>query len=702
MLRAISSFSSGRRTKWFVLVAWLILVAVFGPLQPKLQESTVNESEEFLPKSAESTKAFAMLKDRFPEGRDIPAILVFARQDGLTRADRKRIAALAARLSRPDALINAEPALVPFTKNGDLVSSAKTKGQFSKDGTTATVLIPMSPPDSDPLMENVDRIREVIDAGGDGLEAHVTGPAGFLTDTIEIFESVDGTLLRVTISLVLILLLLVYRSPVVALVPLFVVGVSYAVASGIVYLLVNGGAFEVNGQTTALLIVLMFGAGTDYALLIVNRYREELRKRADKHDAMAYATRRTAPAILSAGGTVVAAMLVLTVADVKSTESMGPVLALGVAIMVLAGLTLLPALLAILGRKSFWPVVPSQGSTPKRPFGIWRRIGHLVHDRPYVAMLVTIAVLGAGAFGNLIDKADTGFGQGFLKATDSKDGENLLNRALPKGEAATNYVLVDRSKSRVVSKALTENEAVVSVRKRSVSKDGKMERLLITLKGDPFDNTTEAQIPRLRSVAENAADGKTALVAGTTASNYDTNRAIKDDANLIVPGIIIVVFLILMLLLRAIVAPLYLVGTVVLSFAFTLGVSILLFTQVFGMSGTDPGLATFAFIFLVALGVDYNIFLISRVREESEKLGTKDGVIKALETTGGVITSAGLILAGTFSAMMILPLESLFQLGFTVALGVLVDTFIVRTILVPSIAFKLGRWNWWPSKQAAN
>ncbi len=699
MLKRISAISSGRRTKWFVLAVWLALAIVFGPLQPKLQESTVNESEEFLPKSAESTRAFAMLKSSFPEGRDIPAILVFARRDGLTKADRMKIADLAARLSKPDALIDAEPALVPFTKKGDLVSSAKTKGQFSKDGTTATVLIPMSPPDSDPLMENVDRIRDVIDAGGDGLEAHVTGPAGFLTDTVEIFESVDGTLLIATITLVLTLLLLVYRSPVVAFVPLFVVGSSYAVASGIVYLLVNSGAFDVNGQTTAILIVLMFGAGTDYALLIVNRYREELRRHADKHDAMAHATERTAPAILSAGGTVIAAMLVLTVADVKSTESMGPVLALGVTIMVLAGLTLLPALLAILGRKSFWPAVPREGSEPKRPFGIWRRIGHLVHDRPYVAMLLTIAVLGAGTFGNLIDKADIGFGQGFLKATDSEDGEKLVNKALPKGEAATNYVLVERTESRAVSKALAGDKAVVSVRKRSVSKDGKLERLLITLKGDPFDNQTDAQIPRLRRVAEAAAGGKTVLVAGTTAVNYDTNKAIAEDANLIVPGIILVVFLILVLLLRAIVAPLYLVATVILSFAFTLGVSILLFTQVFGMSGTDPGLATFAFIFLVALGVDYNIFLISRVREESEILGTKEGVIKALETTGGVITSAGLILAGTFSAMMILPLESLFQLGFTVALGVLVDTFIVRTILVPSIAFKLGKWNWWPSKQ---
>ncbi len=699
MLKRISALSSGRRTKWFVLVAWLILAVVFGSLWPKLQESTVNEPQEFLPKSAESTRAFAMLKNRFPEGRDIPAILVFARRDGLRKADRIRIADLAARLSRPDALIDAEPALVPFTKKGDLVSNAKTKGQFSKDGTTATVLIPMSPPDSDPLIENVDRIREVIDAGSDGLEAHVTGPAGFLTDTVKIFESVDGTLLRVTITLVLLLLLIVYRSPVVALVPLLVVGISYAVASGIVYLLVNGGAFEVNGQTTALLIVLMFGAGTDYALLIVNRYREELRRYSDKHDAMAHATERTAPAILSAGGTVVAAMLVLTVADVKSTESMGPVLALGVAIMLLAGLTLLPALLAILGRKSFWPAVPRKGSAPRRPFGVWRRIGHLVHDRPYVAMLTTIAVLGAGAFGTLIDKTDISFGQGFLKATDSEDGEKLLNRALPKGEAATNYVLVDRDKTGTVSKTLVDDEAVIAVRKRSVSKDGQLERLLITLKGDPFSNVTEDQIPRLRSVAEKVAAGKTALVAGTTAANYDTNKAIADDANLIVPGIIVVVFLILVLLLRAVVAPLYLVATVILSFAFTLGVSILLFTQVFGMSGTDPGLATFAFIFLVALGVDYNIFLISRVREESEKLGTKDGVIKALETTGGVITSAGLILAGTFSAMMILPLQSLFQLGFTVALGVLVDTFIVRTILVPSIAFKLGKWNWWPSKQ---
>jgi putative drug exporter of the RND superfamily len=454
---------------------------------------------------------------------------------------------------------------------------------------------------------------------------------------------------------------------------------------------------EVNGQTTSLLIVLMFGAGTDYCLLIVARYREELRAVGDKHEAMARATERTGPAILSAGGTVVAAMLVLLLADFKATQTMGPVLALGVAIMLLAGLTFLPALLSILGRRAFWPIVPRQGSTQSAPLGIWRRIGHFVHDRPVFALLLSLLVLVAGSLGNLKDRGVIDFGEGFRSDPESVEGQALIEQRLSGGQTAATNVLVESADVEPVSAALREVEGVDAVAATGSSSDGELVRVDATLSYDPFSDEANDLVPGLRSAAREAAGG-TALVGGLTAENYDTSETLRSDARVIVPLVLLLIFLILCVLLRALVAPLYLVATVVLSYAFAIGATTLIFTELFNQPDSDPGLPTFAFIFLVALGIDYNIFLISRIREEAAYQPTNEAVITGLERTGGVITSAGLILAGTFCALMTLPLETLLQIGFTVAFGLLVDTFLIRTIVVPSIAFQLGERNWWPSR----
>ncbi len=709
MLRRISSFSSGRKSKWVALAIWIVAVGIFGQFSAKLERVTKNDPEAYLPKTADATRVAELLKQRFPEGRDVPAVVVFASGDGrqLTRAQREQVASEVTTVTKPGTLDEAGRAIVPFRANGDVDPRARDRGLLSEDGSTAVVLIPMSPEDSDGLMENVDRIREQIGADASpaengGLEAHVTGPAGLSVDAIEIFNSIDGTLLIATVSLVLILLLLVYRSPLVALVPLFVVGFAYAIAAGLVYLLLNAVDSTVNSQTTGILIVLMFGAGTDYCLLIVSRFREELRANEDKHTAMAKATLCTAPAILSAGGTVFAAMLVLLFADLRSTQNLGPALAIGIAVSVAAGLTLLPAVLAMLGRRSFWPRVPRLGSDTRRPAGVWRRVGHLVRDRPVLVMSVSILLLFCGALGNLIDTESLSFGSGFRKTTDSTEGSELLEKKLPAGEVGTGNVIVTRAAAGKVTAALRDAPLVTAVREQSRAKDGELVRLSLVPSVDPFDQDATDMVPKWRAIADRAAAGETVLLGGTSAENYDTNTTIEGDARLIVPAILLLVFLVLTLLLRALVAPLYLVVTVVLSFAFALGVSTLIFTQLMDQQMIEPALSTFAFLFLVALGVDYNIFLISRVREEDAKLGIRDGVISALEKTGGVITSAGLILAGTFMALAILPIESLFQIGITISLGLLVDTFLVRVFLVPAIAFKLGEWNWWPSRRGSS
>jgi RND superfamily putative drug exporter len=735
VLKSISTFATGRRSKFAVVAFWVILGFALSSLQPKLQDATTNENEAFLPESAESTEVNDLIEERFPDGREVDGVVAYENAAGLTAADRERISADAlaiAGLEAPDprapcanpelvgvlAVIDpfsgpvcgagklggAEAAASAGSAAGGARSTAAAAEQappaVSEDGTVALTVVRAGTEESEDIQDNVAALREIVpppDADGD-LHAYVTGVAGIVSDSIEVFESIDVTLLLVTVSLVLFLLLAIYRSPVVAFVPLFVVAIAYLIAAALVYGLVQAGAVEVNGQTTSLLIVLMFGAGTDYCLLIVSRYREELRNCEDKHVAMAHATERTGPAILSAGGTVVAAMLVLALADFKATQTMGPVLALGVAIMLLAGLSLLPALLSILGRRAFWPAIPRYGTEQRAPLGAWRRIGHFVHERPMFALSISVAILLLGSLGNLKDRGIVDFGEGFRDPPESVEGQLLIEERLSGGQTAPTIVLAETGSEQRVAAALRGLEGVDAAVPGAVSEDGGLTRVDVTIAYDPFSDEADDLVPVIRERAEQAAGEQQVLVGGLTAENFDTSETLRSDARLIVPLVLLLIFLILCVLLRALVAPLYLVVTVVLSYAFAIGASTLIFTQIFNQPDSDPGLPTFAFIFLVALGVDYNIFLISRIREEAAYQETKEAVITGLERTGGVITSAGLILAGTFSALMTLPLETLFQIGFTVAFGLLVDTFLIRTIVVPSIAFQLGERNWWPSK----
>jgi RND superfamily putative drug exporter len=709
MLSGISGFATRRRTKWVVVVAWVLIAVALGPLQPKLQEATTNENDEFLPASAESTEVNDLIDERFERGNEAEALILVRREGGLTQVDERVVASEVKDLIDSGELAHVGSPVVPFTAKAEIVAAGSPPGErsgpelVSADGDTALAVVPIFAESGEDIADDVDAIRAEVSPALEerGLDVYVTGAAGFLTDALDAFETIDGTLLSVTVALVLVLLLAIYRSPVIALVPLFVVGVAYAIAAGGVYALVEAGAVTVNGQTTGILIVLLFGAGTDYCLLIVSRYREELRRTEDKHEAMAQATERTAPAILSAGATVFASMLVLMLADFKATQTMGPVLALGIAIMIVAGLTLLPALLSVLGRGAFWPARPAVGSQQRTPVGLWRRIGHLVHDRPLLSGGVVVAILVTGSLGNLADRGALDFGEGFRNDPESVQGQEVLEREFSPGQAAASSLLVAASAQERVVASLERSDAVDSVVPSETSDDGELARLDVALAENPFSDAAADSIPEVRRTAREAAGGETALIGGPTAENHDAAETLSSDGQVIIPLILLVVFLILVALLRAVVAPLYLVATVVLSFGFALGASNLAFEHIFDQPDSDPSLPTFAFIFLVALGVDYNIFLISRIREEAAAVGTKEGVIAGLEKTGGVITSAGLILAGTFSALMALPLEALFQLGFCVALGLLVDTFLVRTILVPAIAFGLGDRNWWPSRSRA-
>ena len=698
-MQTLARIVAGRRSKWIVLLAWVVLAGAFGPFQAKLNSVTQNDSTTFLPADADSTKVLEDLRTRFDNGRTVPALIVYQNPAGLNDQDRAAIQA-------DETAIAELPDLAPI--QSPLTPQAAQMGLLSEDGTTAIMLVPITARTIEQIEPAVKEMRAITQADvPDGLEVYVSGPAGITVDAVEVFGDIDGKLLIGTTVLILVLLLLIYRSPIIAVVPLIVVGVAYAVAGGVVYLIVQGFDLPINGQATGILIILMFGAGTDYCIYLVARYREELRVREDRHDAMQHAVARSGPAILSAGGTVVAAMLVLLFADLSSTRNQGPVLAIGVAITMLAGLTLLPALLTIVGRRSFWPVIPRFGSEDRSRRSVYHRVGEVVTGRPVATVVIVTAVLLVCTLGLLTQPGGLGIGGGFRNDPESIQGQVALSKALPPGELATTQVIVNAPADQLeaatgaVLGALDADTAdVAAVRPSLTATAGDGQLLEVTLTRDPYSDAAAASVPRIREIAAEAASavGATAIVGGPTAQDYDTDRTVSRDAKLIVPLTLLLILIILALLLRAIIAPLYLIATVIVSFFATLGLSYLIFIHVFGSPGVDPGYATFLFLFAVALGVDYNIFLVSRIREEAESAPMRPAVLRALETTGGVITSAGLILAGTFLVLMTLPLEALFQLGFGVALGVLIDTFVVRTLLVPALAVWVGDRSWWPGR----
>ncbi len=703
-MRLLARIVSGRRSKWLVLVAWLVLAAAAAPLGAKLGTVTDDQTESFLPANAESTKVAALQK-QFPGGQTANGLIVYQRDGGLNAADKARILRDARRAKAILPLVG--PPVVPFAPG--------TPTAFvSRDGSVAYTAFSV-PDDNDKLPDWGKALRKAIgstEAGGatstTGLRVYLTGNVGFTTDSAEVFGSIGSTLLIVTALLVLLLLGAIYRSPLIALVPLVVVGVAYTLAQALVYLYAESGA-TVSNNGTSILVVLMFGVGTDYCLLLVARYREELARHEDKHDAMARAVERAGPAILASGLTVALAMLVLLVAETGSIHTLGPVAAIGVLSALLAGLTLLPALLTIAGRRGFWPrrrlIAFAPDAPPPHQSGWWRRIGQLVQERAGLALTVTVALFAIGGLGLLSYQEDYSTTTFFKKPTQAVAGFKALEQAFPAGTLAPSTALVERAGGPVTRADLAavrarlvrikDVAAVVPAGQRTPN--GRIGALAIVLGSDPYQSAALGVVPRMRAAVRGAVPGVTTLIGGGSAIQYDFAQSTARDLKLIVPLALGVIALILALLLEAILAPIVLIATVILSFFGTMGLSLLIIRYVVGDGGVNNQLPTYAFIFLVALGVDYTIFLMSRVREESREHGTKEGMLIALGATGPVITSAGIILAGTFAVLMTLPVTFTFDLGLIVALGILLDTFVVRTIMLPAAVELIGDRIWWPS-----
>jgi RND superfamily putative drug exporter len=680
---AIVSIASGRRTKWAVLVFWLIVVAVLGPLAGKLTGAEKNNASAWLPANAQSTKVLDV-QAKFQSPNIYAAVVVYDRPSGLTSADKAKAAADASR----------------FRGVHNVISGQVTGPILSRDGKAIETIVPVNLGSKgwNGASAAATTLRAIARGNANGLAFHIAGPLGNAADSANAFKGIDGTLLYATLAVVIGLLLITYRSPVLWLLPVISAGVALAASQGLIYLLAAHAGLTVNAQSAGILLVLVFGAGTDYALLLTARYREELRRHEDRHEAMAVALRRAGPAIIASAGTVIVSLLTLTIAELNSTASLGPVLAIGVVVALLAMMTLLPALLVICGRWLFWPVKPGYGTEEPATTGFWARVGRRIAIRPRAVWVLTAVILAAMAIGLTGLKAGgLTTAQGFRHTPDSVTGQTVIDRHFPAGAGQPVVVIGNQAHAAQLASALRATPGITGVT-GPVSRAGHA-YLTGTLTTAPDSQAAYNTIDRVRTAVA-AVPGADALVGGNTAINLDVRNASAHDRLVIIPVILAVVFLILALLLRALIAPVMLIATVVLSFAAALGVSSLMFNHVFGFGGADTSFPLFVFVFLVALGIDYNIFLMSRVREEAGKHGPRHGALTGLAATGGVITSAGAVLAGTFAALATLPVTFLAELGFAVAFGVLLDTIIVRSVLVTALNLDLGRWVWWPSKLA--
>jgi RND superfamily putative drug exporter len=711
MIARLAAAVTGPRGRWVTIAVWLA-VGVAGYVgRSHIGSVAAAGQSSFLPKGAESVQALEQLSGASSTAKsgkaggqstheEVPAVIVFDREDGgrLTADDLNAIGRLGIGLDRIG-VTGATPIIDPFSARtghslGEVADYAHGVGPISRDHKAALLVLAINAADRGAIGNGVSRMREYLgEHAVPGLSAYVTGPAGIAADLDQVADEAGQTLLIATLGLVLILLLLVYRAPLLALLPLIAVGAAYMVAIGIAYLLIKAGWIVVNSEGTFLLLVLVFGAGTDYSLLLVHRYREELQRGRPAAEALPVALRETAPAIAASGGTVIAAMLVLLVADLQSTHWLGPILAIGIAVMVTSAFTLLPALLAALGERAFWPA----GGAARREDGErWESVAGLVRRRSRATIGVVVLGLLVLALGNLSHHGTIGFGQGETGSSNSGEGTKVLNEHFPPGLGSPLTAVVPAAEAAKVTQGM---EGLASVRLAiPVPPTDGLENavVVVIMAGNPYSGEAAEEVENVRERLHALSPG--ALLGGLPAENRDVEQTNGRDTRLIVPLVLLVVGLILMAVLRAVAAPLYLIVTVVLSFGATLGLSTFAFSRI-GGEGITFDLTLLAFLFLVSLGVDYNIFLMTRVREEAVRHGTQEGTLRALVATGGVVTGAGLILAGTFATLTLLPLEELIQIGATVAVGVLLDTFVVRALLIPALTYRLGKRAWWPSRE---
>jgi len=708
----------GRKALWIAIVSilvWLSIGGFAGGAFSKISTVQENDNSAFLPDSAESTIAGEVLvKFSSQDDQLFPALLLLLGDlNPATNAQAfERVNQYSATLLSKTLPATGKPLSTYFARGVPLTPIPSADGKAILINAQLDFAVADANIDGEPIFPKIiEFIREDMEKefSSAGITTHVTGPAGLFADLFEAFGSIDTRLLQTTLIVVAIILIVVYRSPVLWILPLFTAASALGIATMIVYYLAREDIIDLNGQTQGILDVLVLGAATDYALLLIARYREELHQHQSRFEAMKIALRGVVEPIIASGSTVIAGLMVLLLSDLSSNRGLGPVGSIGIASSMLAVLTLLPALLIVFGRWIFWPKIPRFGDVDEKLSGIWSKVGSLVDRRPKAVWISTaLALLIFAGFSTTLKSDGLSQSEAFTTRTDSVIGLEKLGEHFPSGEGTPVEIVVDQADiasaaaaigrvSNVASVVPLTNVDPVTQRPTSELKvvDGKVV-LYATLKVAPDSAEGKESIPLIRQAAKQV--NPNILVGGQSAIGYDVDQSSRRDNRVIIPIVLLLIAVILGFLLRSILAAALLLGTVVLSFAATLGVCALVFDHVFGFAGTDAAFPLFAFIFLVALGIDYNIFLMTRVREESLKIGTRAGIIKGLTVTGGVITSAGIVLAATFGVLGILPLVFLAELGFAVAFGVLLDTIIVRSLLVPALVRVIGPKIWWPSK----
>ena len=694
-------FITGPKTAWVTLLIGLIFAALSFTVFAA-EESNVSP-DNGLPDDSEVILVDQALAD-MPGSEGTAAVVVLAKSSGEFTDD--EVVWLQGEfdpmIQMPTGGVN--ELFTEFSNLEVMGEAFVPPATISDDNTTAVVTIPMD--EIDDVDERAERVAEIRTLIGEetlpGVEAYVTGPEGFQVDLAGVFAGADFTLLLATVLIVIVLLLVTYRSPILWIVPLLVVGTADGMAGQIGR---NVAAFfniTADGSITGILSVLVFGAGTNYALLLIARYKEELLLIEDRHEAMTRAVKGAGPAILASGGTVALALLTLSFAELGGNRALGLVCASGIVVAMIAALGVLPAAIVVFGRGLFWPFVPKFGGVNKSETGWWAKLGKGVSKRPVTVAILGIALLGGltvGSSGITIGIPET---EQFRVKPEAVTGIEVLGEAFPAGASAPTQVIAVNDYADDVIDAALDSPLVASA--EVVDQNDDFSRINVVLDAEGGSEEAYAAIETLRENVQSV-PGANALVGGDDATRLAVKQAYERDQLLVIPLILVLVFIVLVLLLRALLAPILLLGSVVLSFFSAMGAAWLIFQNVFGMSGLDFSVFLYSFLFLVALGVDYNIFLVSRAREESANLAdsvrqpTRQAMIKALGATGGVITSAGILLAAVFAVLGVLPLIALFQVGIIVGIGVLIDTLLVRTVVVPALAFITGDKFWWPRKK---
>ena len=715
------------RSAVVTIFVWIGVIVTLALVAPPISEVTTNEQEEFLPVGVESVQALEILRNKYPMDDGIPAIAVFHSDDGFDEFELGGIHDYIKFLGSDD-LPGVIFDQIPTLDGYSLINAFK-----SSDGSTFAIPFKVTGSPSDPSFSNsIDAAvaQAQLIGGRVQVDANLTGPATILRDAVKIFQSIDLRITLVTILVVIVIMFFIYRAPGLVFIPLFILVSALMVARFVAALVVDLTGLPLNDQVTSIMSVLLFGVGTNYVLFIVARYREEITNSSDRFRAMESAMRKVGPSIIGSSMTTVVAMFLLIFSTLGSFKTMGPMLAITVSIMLIVALTVLPAAIVLMSRLAFWPsrTIASQQNLVTKP--IWEKIGRFVVNRPKTVFLVTTAILLIAITPSFRMVPSFNFIDGFPDDVESKSGYALLKKGFAPGDLSPTSVFIHTPDHDVIdhsafieglANAIEDNLGVNYVKgmtrpygsyigqqvdeaslKMFNSPDGTTSRLDVSLMGDPYSEKALTVIEDIRSIIQSTINsqsitGVEVLVGGDTAVQLDTKTVIDEDTRLLAPLILFAILCVLILIQRSFVAPLYLLFSVIISYAATFGISIFIFQDILNHTGVAYSNGIWIFVFLVALGADYNIFVIARIKEETERLGFNEGIAVAVGKTGGVVTSAGIILASTFAVLTTLPLRDVFQLGMAVMLGVLIDTFVVRTLLVPSMAAILKNYSWWPS-----